>query len=198
MHLVSPPEASASLERLKRGETAARGAFFDQHVHLVERLVIHGMGPRPDVRDVVHDVFIAAYGSVRSFRGDAAQLGGWLRGVAVRVVRKHLRRERVRKLVGLWTEPAQEDELPSPEASPELRAAAWRLHRLTAQLPVDDRLAVSLRYLEGLELTEVAEATQSSLATVKRRLRRARARLLEWSSHDVLLCSWAEGLADEA
>jgi RNA polymerase sigma-70 factor (ECF subfamily) len=40
---------------------------------------------------------------------------------------------------------------------------------------VDDRLAFTLRHLEGLELTEVAATLKMSLSTAKRRLWRAEA-----------------------
>ena len=41
------------------------------------------------------------------------------------------------------------------------------------RLPVDERLAFALRYINGLELVAVAAACDVSLATVKRRLQRA-------------------------
>ena len=40
-------------------------------------------------------------------------------------------------------------------------------------MKVDDRLSFTLRHLEGLELTEVAETLKMSLSTAKRRIWRA-------------------------
>lgn len=55
--------------------------------------------------------------------------------------------------------------------------AAHALADAIAQLPVNERVVWTLRHLEELELVEVAEAAGCSLATAKRRLSRARARL---------------------
>ena len=59
-------------------------------------------------------------------------------------------------------------------------------------MPADQRIAFSLRYIEGMSLHEVAEAAGCSLATIKRRLTRAQAAFLEASRKDPLLASWAE------
>ncbi|MFO0677933.1 MAG: sigma factor-like helix-turn-helix DNA-binding protein [Polyangiaceae bacterium] len=52
------------------------------------------------------------------------------------------------------------------------------LYAALGSLDVDTQLAFTLRHVEGLELTEVAELTELSLATVKRRLLEAERSLL--------------------
>ena len=56
----------------------------------------------------------------------------------------------------------------------------------------EDRAAFTLRYLEGMELTEVAEACGCSLATVKRRVSRAQVALFDAAKQHPLLCAWLE------
>jgi len=59
------------------------------------------------------------------------------------------------------------------------------------RLGVDERLCFTLRYFEGLELTEVAEA---SLSTAKRRIWRAEEAFNELVKRDPEIRAWlAEG-----
>ncbi len=57
---------------------------------------------------------------------------------------------------------------------------AGRLREGLASLPPDQRLAVILRDVQGLAYEEVAEATGTSLGTVKSRISRGRAALRDF------------------
>jgi RNA polymerase sigma-70 factor (ECF subfamily) len=61
---------------------------------------------------------------------------------------------------------------------PEQRMQLGCLDRALTRLPAELRMPWMLRYVEACELTEVAEQCGASLATIKRRIRRADARLL--------------------
>jgi RNA polymerase sigma-70 factor (ECF subfamily) len=60
------------------------------------------------------------------------------------------------------------------------------------RLPVDDRIAFSLRFIEGLELTEVARACGVSLNTIKRRLDRAERRFVALAAREPSLREWLD------
>ena len=70
-------------------------------------------------------------------------------------------------------EPVDLDAIASPDASPHVRAQLAQIYALLRTLSADDRIAWTLRYIEGHELESVAELTRCSLATVKRRISRA-------------------------
>jgi RNA polymerase sigma-70 factor (ECF subfamily) len=93
--------------------------------------------------------------------------------------------------LGRGADPVELDSLTSPEASPHTRAQLAQIYALLRTLPTDERIAWTLRYVEGHELEMVAKLTDKSLATVKRRISAAQ-RFLE--SHFVA----AERLEDEA
>ena len=59
----------------------------------------------------------------------------------------------------------------------ESRYALRRLYALLDRLSTRERLVLVLRHVEGMTLEEIAEAMELSLATVKRVLRRASARV---------------------
>ena len=95
---------------------------------------------------------------------------GWVRHVAVNRMRDHFRkRERGgRAMVRLRNE--TQLEVPAPREPSELGA-------LLATLPVQQRIAAALFYVEDLSVAEVAAAMQLSDGTVKYHLHAARATL---------------------
>ena len=60
------------------------------------------------------------------------------------------------------------------------------------RMPIDQRTAFALRYLHGTTLVEAAEACETSLATVKRRLARAEGRFLEAVRRRPDLAQWLD------
>ncbi len=96
----------------------------------------------------------------------------WLVGIAVHKAKKQIRdRRRARRLES--TAPSDLPERTAPSTPPEASDALRATYRVLGQLPVDERIAFALRHIDGMELTELAVAVGASLATVKRRLRRA-------------------------
>ena len=59
-------------------------------------------------------------------------------------------------------------------------------------MPAEDRLVFSLRYVSGLGPTEMAEACEMSLSTVKRRLLRAEQRFYAEARHHAALRDFVE------
>jgi len=180
------------VERLRAGDVSARGAWFDAEVGRLQSLVFRLVGPRAEVADLVQDIFVQAFASVGDFEGDEQALGAWLTGVAVNVVRMHLKKLRVRRLMHFWGDVANEaDALESPHVDPELRRAALRVWTVLDTFPTDERLVFALRYFNQLELGELAEVLNVSLSTAKRRLSAARARFLGVAQRDAVLAQWA-------
>jgi RNA polymerase sigma-70 factor (ECF subfamily) len=61
-------------------------------------------------------------------------------------------------------------ELRDPGMSPEKRALVARIYEILDVMAVDQRLAWTLRYIEGEKLEQVAVRCGCSLATAKRRI----------------------------
>jgi len=177
LQAVSPEgdaELRAMLDGLGRGERAAAGRFFDRFEAEVNRIVWSLLGADQDHDDVVSDAFGAMLTGAHRLRSVTA-VRGWVRAVTVNAVRQELRRRRWRRLFA-----PEEEGLSHPDAAvadDATRERARRLLRVLARLGTEERLVLTLRHLEGYELTELAEATGVSLATAKRRLARAQARL---------------------
>ena len=85
---------------------------------------------------------------------------------------------RLRALLGFDGDHSYEH-VAAPGASPEHGALLARVYAALDALPVEQRLAWTLRHVEGEGLDEVARLCGCSLATVKRRITTAHERIQE-------------------
>jgi len=126
--------------------------------------------------ELVHDIFVEAYMSLRSYRGTAPWLN-WLRKVAVRVGYRYWRsRKSLAKEITL-PENAWEHlrgTIPNPVES---IAAAEIVYAMLAQLAPTDRLVLTLLYVDGCTMAEAADLAGWTLIGAKVRAYRARNRL---------------------
>ena len=195
-HLVVRPlpfagDDEALVAGLRAESPVAVAAFVARYESHVRSVLVRILGDDPEVPDLHHDVFLRALRAARQIK-DPGALAGWLSIIAVNVARTALkRRERARWLRFLpWTELP---EVEAPAATDDDVEALQRTYALLAELPADERIAFALRFVEGMDLTEVATACGVSLATIKRRLRRAEDAFLELARADPRLAAWLEG-----
>jgi len=155
--------------------------LFERFAPYVARIGLRLLGRESDVDDLIQDVFIAAMRQRHQVRAPEA-FRSWLAIIAVRTARRYLRKRKLRALVGIDTL-APTLELRDSGMSPERRALLQRVYQVLDKIPVDQRIAWTLRYVEGEKLEEVAERCGCSLATAKRRIAAAHGRL-EAELHD--------------
>lgn len=168
------------VERAMRGDAAATDALFRRHAGPLVGLVTRLVGRSHDAEDIAQDALAVALEELPSLR-DRAAFGPWLRSIAVRQCHRYFRRRKLRRALGL-DQGADDATLAaqcSPDATPEQRAALARLDAVLAALPYDQRVAWCLRYVEGEQLDAVAAACGCSLATAKRWIAAAHARVVE-------------------
>lgn len=158
-------------------------ALYREHVRFVASVVCRVMARTSEVEDVVQEVFVDAMLGLHRIE-DPSKVRGWLATVAVRKARRRLRWQAARSWVGLNSDEAEELPLTATGTPPEVTALYRKVMQLLEAGPDEERIAWSLRYLEELSLEETAEALGCSLATAKRRIARARARLKEVLSDD--------------
>jgi RNA polymerase sigma-70 factor (ECF subfamily) len=176
---------------MRAGSRAAVAAFYDRYEALVMRTLVRVLGTEREIADLHQEVLVRVLGSLDELR-DPGALKPWVTSVAVFTARTHiLRRSRRWWLRFLpWNElPEVEAPVPSGEVTQALRAT----YAVLATLPADERIAFALRFIAGMELTEAAEACGVSLATLKRRLRRAEDRFKEGAREHPALVDWLEG-----
>ena len=184
----------ALVKALKGNHPGARATLFDRYIDHVERVVYHVLGVDSEAKDVVHDVFVNAFASIHGL-SDPLALKAWLSRVAALTARKVLRTRSRRSWLRLFVDTAQEVRYEpwSIGVNPEDLETVRETYALLAQMPVDERLVFTLRFVDGMELNEVGEACGVSLATVKRRLRKAVDRFTRMATRRPVLAEQLKG-----
>jgi RNA polymerase sigma-70 factor (ECF subfamily) len=186
--LPIPESEVALVVALRERRPHARHVLVTRYGGDVERVIYRILGPDPEIDDLLQDVFLVALAALHRLRRPE-RLRSWLVGIAVKKSRQLIRqrrRWRIVKSVPPSELPERAATTPSQEVSEALRAT----YRILKTLPVDERIAFALRHVDGMELSDVAEATNVSLSTVKRRLSRAHARFVEAAENDAALADW--------
>lgn len=178
------------VSELLAGCDEARAALFDRYGDEIERLLYRTLGPDQEIEDLLQDVFVAALGSIKSLKNPDA-LRVWLRGIAVRKARKCILKRRrwrfIRFLPG--------SDLPEREAIVlpiEVSEALKATYTVLNEMQTDERVVFALRYIDGMELTAVAQACGVSLATIKRRLFRAQQTFKQLAFKHDALAEWLD------
>lgn len=135
---------------------------------------------------LTQDTFTRAWAARANFRGDCA-ISTWLMRIALNLIRDHTRTDRFR----FWKRASETavdvseiaDHLPRHESSPEAaliaREQLRRVWDSVGRLSDRQRNVFMLRFVEELELGEIAELTAMPVSTVKTHLYRALASLRE-------------------
>ncbi|NLE86913.1 MAG: sigma-70 family RNA polymerase sigma factor [Myxococcales bacterium] len=168
----------AQLVALSRaGDRNAFEVLYRRHAAFALNLAVRIQGGVGDVEDIVHDAFLRAHDRLDELR-EAGAFRGWLGSIVVRLVRSRLRRGRFLGTLGFGAQEAIDlDALAAETAGPETRALLAQIYGVLRRLPVDQRIAWTLRYVERHTLPDVAQMVDCSLATVKRRIAAAQAAL---------------------
>jgi RNA polymerase sigma-70 factor (ECF subfamily) len=191
LRLPLPESDAALVAALKSGRADARDEVVRRCAPDIERILFRVLGPDSEIEDVAHDVFADAFTTIHQLR-HAHALRSWLVSIAVRKARKLIRRrQRWRFLQSVA--PSELPESEAPAASAEVSEALRSTYRIFARIPADDRVAFALRYVDGMDLASVAEATDVSLATTKRRILRARRLFVELARRNEVLAPWLGG-----
>jgi RNA polymerase sigma-70 factor (ECF subfamily) len=141
--------------------------------------------------DLVQEAFAAALTSLHGLR-DPASLEAWLSSVAANTARKALRERARGRWLRRFTDSAEEERYEPSVAGVdvEARRALSGVYAALAQLPSHERVVFARRFIDGMELAEVAAACQVSVSTIKRRLVRAERRFLANARNEPELVQW--------
>jgi RNA polymerase sigma-70 factor, ECF subfamily len=153
------------------GDRWSRDVLYRRHAHHLLAIATRLLANRCEGEEVVQDAFVVAFEQLGRLR-DPSALRSWLTQIAVNLVRRHLRRGRLLRVLGLDRSPddATLEVLAAPTLRPDDRAELALADRVLRRMPADLRIAWMLRRVEGLALAEVASTCACSLATAKRRI----------------------------
>ena len=183
---ASEPTDAQYARHAVSGDDGAFAELVRRHAPRVRALCAATLRDSEDAEDAAQETFLKAHRSLSRFSGEAS-FGTWLHRIAVNHCLDRLRaagRRRSESLDALLEADASalERALSEPSSAQALEDRD-AIERLLNGLNADQRLALTLREVEGLSYEEISKVMSCSLDSVKSRLKRARAELLEMTRH---------------
>ncbi|MEO8905682.1 MAG: sigma-70 family RNA polymerase sigma factor [Polyangiaceae bacterium] len=191
-------ELTELIERCKAGDGSAFREVFRDHRTDVARLVQRMTGRPGELEDIVQEVFLQVYRSIKDFRGQS-RFSTWLYRVTVNVVLMQRRAARSRPVLQEASDESfgsDSRDLPDDQVARSRRVAAF--YRLLDRLSDKKRAVFVLHELEGLPPNEVAKVVNAPVLTVRTRLFYARRELLEMLRDEPALAGVAREVLTES
>lgn len=185
------PSDAELVGELRGGTSAAAVALFDRHGKHVERLLFSLLGPESEAEDLLHEVFLRAIQGIGDL-DEPAKLRSWLTGITVHTAREHIRRRVRRRWLSFVAEVPEPVPPPARVATEEVTEATRCTFEVLRGMSGDDRVVFSLRFIEGMEMAEIAVACDVSLSTAKRRLKDAERHFVARALRFPALRPWIE------
>jgi RNA polymerase sigma-70 factor, ECF subfamily len=174
------PDEAAVIARATSGDRTAFAQLMEHYQSACYGLAWRILNDADQAADATQDAFIHAYRAIGSYRGGVFR--SWLLRITANASYDILRRQQRRPTTPLPDPEEGAPELPDLEAvNPVAEAAKAELYRhleaALRRLPEDQRTAVVLCDVYGMDYNEIAAMTRSALGTVKSRIHRGRLRL---------------------
>ncbi|MCS7253741.1 MAG: sigma-70 family RNA polymerase sigma factor [Armatimonadota bacterium] len=178
----------------RRGSAENFESIVEQYYEKVFRLAYRMLQSYEEAADVTQDVFLHAYRGWSGFRGES-QVYTWLYRITINMCKNRLKQlQRIRRhetqiiLTGEQSEGDEgeethlvepEDFSNSPETAVGRKELREAIERALNELPLDYRMLITLRDIEGLSYEDIAKILGCTIAAVKAKLFRARTHLRE-------------------
>jgi RNA polymerase sigma-70 factor (ECF subfamily) len=171
--LVPRDDPDAAAVRAAQRDRRAFEVLYRRYLDRIYAYAFYALGDHHDAEDVTERTFLAAMKGIGSYRDTGAGFRAWLFRIAHNTVSNAMRSRRRRRTEPLpigWDRPA-------PNADPATLVAraeeGRRVLRAVAELPLDRRQAVLLRFVDGLSAAEIGVVLDRSPGAVRVLLHRA-------------------------
>ena len=155
-------------------------AVYELYSDMLYRIAITQLGGSDDAMDAVHDIFLRFIDSAPVF-SDSEHEKAWFIRAVINRCHDILRHKKVRNHLSV-------DEIQHIAHDDSQAQAQLQLRTALASIPEKYRIAVTLHYLEGFSVEEVASILRIGVSAVKMRLSRGREALkrnIEKEENDV-------------
>ena len=187
MALYSSQTDDELLIRLRNGDEHAFAALYRRRQGSIYRFAQHMSGSATAAEDITQEVFLALLRQECGYDRERGTVSGYLFGIARKLVLRNLERGRSDVPLEVDTDEVAPRELAvidDPLAGLTKHEAMEALRRAVQALPRRYREVVVLCDLEELDYADAAVALGCPIGTVRSRMHRARALLLEKLNQD--------------
>ena len=175
------PEETEVISRCQQGDQEALKEIFDKYHKKVYRIAYGVVRQREEALDIVQEVFIKLFRSIKNFKG-RSHFYTYLYRMVMNTAIDHARRAGKQFTSSLDEEGSFEpsDEVEKgPERILLHKELEERVKLAMDKLPAEQKAALIFRDVEGLSYQEMAEAMGCSIGTVMSRLHYGRKKMQE-------------------
>jgi RNA polymerase sigma factor (sigma-70 family) len=176
---VNQPTDQIIINKVLAGELSAYRVLVDRYGSMVFTLAYNIILNREDAEEVAQDVFVKAFTSLQSFK-QQSKFSTWLYRI---VVNTALNKKKLHKLVTLeiTEEITSEEELAFTYTLPQYESKDMKqfVQSAVGALPDNERICITLFYLNELSVNEICELTGITTANIKVLLHRGRKHLYD-------------------
>jgi RNA polymerase sigma-70 factor (ECF subfamily) len=150
------------------------------HQARIRRFATYSTGDPDLAESITQDTLLRAHRGRENFRGDCS-VSTWLTGIAINVIRDHLRSNRFKFWKQVQSKGVDVQEmasfLPSDAVSPERRMLAEErvknLHQVLEKLSRNQRTVFLMKFSEEMSVEEISDILGMAVNTVRTHLHRA-------------------------
>ncbi len=173
----------ALLDAIAQKQEWALAELYDRYSSVLYTLALKILGDPTPAQDVLQETFLTAWRKAALYNQKRGNVGTWLivlcRNLAIdhyrakmRLASRHVELESAGELL------VEQGEDPASMAL--TREDGRLLRQALEQLPPEQRQVVEMAYFQGMSQTEIADATNAPLGTVKTRTRQAMFKLRDF------------------
>ena len=174
-------EETAMISRCQQGDQEALKEIFDKYHKKVYRIAYGVVRQREEALDIVQEVFIKLFRSIKNFKG-RSQFYTYLYRMVMNTAIDHARKTG-KQFISSLDEEGSFEPSDNIEKGPERvllqKELEERVKSAMNKLPAEQKAALIFRDVEGLSYQEMAEAMGCSIGTVISRLHYGRKRIQE-------------------
>jgi RNA polymerase sigma-70 factor (ECF subfamily) len=188
-------EETEMISRCQQGDQEALKEIYDKYHKKVYRIAYGVVRQREDALDIVQEVFIKLFRSIKNFQG-RSHFYTYLYRMVMNTAIDHARKSG-KKFASSLDEEGSFEPSDGVEKGPERvflqKELEERVKRAMDKLPAEQKAALIFRDMEGLSYQEMAEAMGCSIGTVMSRLHYGRKKMQELLKDYVMLHGQSRG-----
>jgi RNA polymerase sigma-70 factor (ECF subfamily) len=173
---------------IAQAQEAALTQLYDRYNRLVFSLALAIVNDRATAEEITLDVFMRVWQKAGTYRADQSKVSTWLTHIARHHAIDILRRRSVRldQYAVQWDDATSSAESSGqgPQESAEIALRRERVQAALAELPAEQKQALTLAYFGGYTHQQIADILRQPLGTIKTRIRLAMQKLREHLSDE--------------
>ena len=157
----------------------AFGSLFQEYAPRIKRLMMRQGADPETAEEIAQEALLTVWRKADLFAANKGKASTWIFTIARNLRIDRLRRERVWQVTELEPVLEEDTEGVAPDDAADSRQKSARVREMLTQLPDEQRVVVSMSFLDGLSHSEIAEKLELPLGTIKSRIRLACKKLRE-------------------